>query len=96
MDGITVKLESAEFTPSFAKTCFMPAVPLAEKVAEKPPELSPFIIVGFVAIGFSPKVMNTFVLEMKLVPVILTEVPTGPLFGAIVIVEVTTVKLVEA
>jgi hypothetical protein len=96
MEGITVKVAEAELTPSLAKTGLTPAVSEALKVAEKLPVAFAVTVEGFVVVGFPSKLMVMVELEIKFDPVTVTDVPTGPLAGLTVMLEVVTVKVAEA
>ena len=98
IEGVTVKVAEAELTPSLAKTCLTPAVSLRLKlkVAENQPVAFAVTGEGFVAIGFPSKLRVIVELSIKFEPVTVTFVPTGPLVGFTVMLEVVTVKVAEA
>ncbi len=81
-DEFTVNVVESELTPSVAETIRAPVGEVGTvKSTENPPLLS--VVTGLSGISVPPKVMVTSEFGSKLMPVISTEVPTGPESGLI-------------
>jgi hypothetical protein len=100
VEGVTVNVFDAKFAPWVAVTV---SDPLNDEGTLKVPLKVPVEVVfngeGFVVTPFKPNSMVTSELGANPLPTILTEVPTGPVFGLMVMagtVEEVTVNVLEA
>jgi len=95
---VTVKVAVPEFVAaSVAITALPPVVETGTaKVAEKVPVPEAVMETGFVVNAFPPNVTVTAEFGAKFEPVIVTDVPTGPVVGFNVSVGAVTVKVAVA